>query len=94
MKGVAAFTSLSQMLAEEQQLGENEGSCSFSPIAIIAGWQRLQQSISSGPIIIGLFDKNSAWRALVKRVAGFAGKGEKGTRVQSSHLLLREIKSL
>ena len=37
--------------------------------------------LSAGLIFIGLFDKNAAWRALIKR-AGFAagadGRGEKG----------------
>ena len=68
-------------------LGENRGSCSFS-IAIIAGWQRLQPSISGRLIIIGLFDKNAAWRAALIKRAGFAGGGEKGK--ESGHVAAPE----
>ena len=60
-------------------LGENRGSCSFS-IAIIAGWQRLQPSISDRLIIIGLFDKNAAWRAALIKRAGFAAASAQGGR--------------
>ena len=66
-------------------LGENRGSCSFS-IAIIAGWQRLQPSISGRLIIIGLFDKNAAWRAALIKRTGFAGGGEKGRTVDTWQL--------
>ena len=65
-------------------MGEKEGSCSFSKLPLLPVGNACSH-LSAALIIIGLFDKNAAWRALIKR-AGFAAGlgGERGHVAQSS----------
>ena len=69
---------------EEEQVGEKEGSCSFSKLPLLPVGNACSD-LSAALIIIGLFDKNAAWRALIKR-AGFAAGlgGERGHVAHSS----------
>ena len=58
-------------------MGENEGSCSFSKLPLLPVGNACSD-LSAALIIIGLFDKNAAWRALIKRAGFAAGLGGEG----------------